>query len=213
MKPSVKFGFVGGIVYLLILIIGTYYMEQTVRNMTVVVYLKFLVYLVSVLAAVKGIRDLDKNVPLELREGMKAGLTTVLIICMFVYAFGVIYPNTITEADFTATNEIGFHEHFKRSPIADTTQKGFDSEMKKYETAIKANDIFQSSLSLHTAKEIRPNDHSLDEKMKAVDHQLFIKYHEIGFLLKSVFLSDVFPLLVMGLAISFISTMLFRSRQ
>src|SRR5437868_3096298 len=116
---------------------------------------------------------------------MRAGLTTVIIICTFVYCFGVIYPNTITEAQFTATNEIGFREHFKRVPIADTTQKGFDSEMKKYEEAVKANDNFQASLSLHTAKSIRPNDLTIDEKMKAVDHLLFIKYHEIGFLLKS----------------------------
>lgn len=213
MKPSVKFGLIGGVVYALILIIGTYYLEQSTRNLTVVVYLKLLVLTVSVIATIKGVRDLDRRAPFELKAGLKAGLSTVLIICAFIFCFGVIYPQTITEEDFNATNDIGFNEYFKRLPVTDTTQAAFEREMKEYETAKKANDIFSANLSLRKAKIIHPSDNSLDGLIKENNHLLFLKYKDIGFTIKSVFLRDVFTQIVMGFLVSFATCMIFKSRN
>ena len=213
MKPGLKFGLIGGVVFTLILISGTYFLEQTVRNMTMVVYLKVLVLIISIVGSVKAVRDLNKNSPLELRDGLRTGLGTVSIICLFVLLFNMIYPFTVSEADSIANNEIVYVEHFKRVPITDTTEAAFVKEKQSYETSMKSGDIGMASLSLRKAKIIRPNAVELEPKIKEIDHLMFLKSMELGFLFKNVFVTFVFPQLVMGFLIAFVTTLLFRSKQ
>ena len=213
MRPGLKFGLIGGIVFTLILISGTYLLAQTAQNMTVVVYLKVLVLIISVIASVKAVRDRNKNSPLELRDGLRTGLATVSVMCVFVLVFNMVYPFTVSESDSITNNEIVYVEHFKRVPITDTTEAAFVKEKLAYETAMKAGDIGMASLSLRKAKIIHPKAAELDPKIKEIDHLMFLKSQEFGFLFKNVFVTFVFPQLVMGFLIAFVISMLFRSRQ
>ena len=213
MRPSVRFGLIGGVVFALILVVSNYVLELTTTNYTASVYLKELVLIVSVIAAVKGVRDQDKNTPLELRAGMRAGLSTTIIIAAFIFAFSMSYPYTISEPDFVNANEMGFKEYLKRKPLTDSSEASFNKRVFSYDSAMKVNDIFTAYPNLRLAKAIRPTDAGVDQKLNAMNHTLFLKSREPVFLMKNVFVSYVFPQIVMGFLVAFVSSMMFRSRQ
>lgn len=213
MSASVKYGIIGGIIFTLIIATGFYLLEQSVRNNTAVVYLKELVLIISVVAAIKGARDANRSEALELRTGMKAGLTTVIIICAFILSFDMVYPFTISETESASINDMGYAEYFRRKPVTDTTQADFVRAKQISDSALKVGDLGLASLNLRKAKIIHPADSSLNPQIKQMDKLMYQKSREVGFLFKINLVTSIFPQIVMGLLISFVTSMIFRYKQ
>lgn len=213
MRPDIKYGLIGGIVFTLVLVTGSYFVEPSVQVNMVLVYLRELVLIVSVIAAIKVTRDRNKSELLELRAGLKAGLTAVVVICAFIFVFNFLYLRLMPEEEFAANNEVFYKAYFEREPVKDTSAEAYAREIARYDSSMKEKNIMWSSLSIRKAKLIRPSDTSLNAKIKEVDHMMFEKTRETGFVMKNIFFSNVFPQIVMGLLISFVTTMLFRYRQ
>jgi hypothetical protein len=213
MRPDVKFGLIGGIIFTLVVFASTYFIEFSFRSNTIIVYLRLLVFLVSIVASIKGMRDLDRTKPMELKQGLKAGLTTVLIISAFYFAFCFIDARFKSEEKLTADNELVWTAFLERDPAKDTTTAEFNKLMTRYDSAMKVKDIRVASMSVRKAKSIRPADTTLDAKISALNHEVYLKSKETGLLFQSILFGTIFPLFVMGFFTTFFTALVFRFKQ
>lgn len=213
MRPDIRYGLIGAIVFTLILVTGEYIIEKTARTNTILVYLRELVLIVSVIASIKATRDLNKADTLELRTGLKAGIMSVLIICAFILVFWFVHLRTMSLEKYTRNNEIHYTEYFKRSPVTDSSQAAYERTMVIYDSLLKAKDIGGAALAVQKALIIRPGDSLNLARAKDLHKQMYDVTMRTGFLLRNIFATFIFPQLLMGLLVSFTATMIFRYRQ
>jgi hypothetical protein len=213
MRPDVKFGLIGGAIYVLVVITGAYFLEFSLRTNTILIYLRLLVFIVSIVAAIKGVRDMNRSEQLELKTGLKAGLTTVFIISALYFAFCFLDARFRSEEKLTADNELVWTAYLDRDPVKDTSAATFDKLMIRYDSSIKVKDIREASLSVRKAKTIRPGDTSLDPKIQALNHEVYLRSQQTGPLLLSILFGNLLPVIVMGFFASFFTSMMFRFKQ
>ncbi|HEY6160065.1 MAG TPA: DUF4199 domain-containing protein [Bacteroidia bacterium] len=213
MKPEIKYGLIGGIVFVLVSVTETYFLDISVRNHTVCVYLRELVLGISVIAAIKSTRDANPSEPLELKTGLRSGVITTLVVCLFYGIFSFVHLKLTTEDRFNSDNEMVYSVILQQEANKDTSTVYVNKQLATYDSAMKVNDLMRASFSARRARLARPNNPAIDERIKKVDHLVYEKTQETGFALKNIFMSGVFFQLIMGMLISFVTIMIFRAKQ
>jgi hypothetical protein len=212
MRPDIKFGLIGGIVAVILLSIGTFLLSDNTTMVRTFQYLLQLAFIVSVIASIKQTRDLSPET-LELRTGMKAGIVTSLIICLFMGGYNFIYARTIPKEVVLKYSEEKLQAEYEKFPVTDTSAKAFDNAVATYDSAFKAGNYQYARYVLERARIINPAFDSERAEVNKVNEKLVEEVTSAGNQLKGLFTQLVFFQLLMGMFVAFSATMIFRYRQ
>ncbi|MEW6468298.1 MAG: DUF4199 family protein [Bacteroidota bacterium] len=212
MKAAVRYGLIGAGVALAILFTQYYLVDETVALHPAFMYLVQLCLFVSIIASIKVTKDKESGGNVDLKTGLRAGVTTVLIITLLIGAFFFGLYKTMSSEKMLALADKQFTEFFKENPVLDTGEVKFQKAIFSADSALGKGNYGAAKLHLEVARQIRPGDTRAEEKLKAVNPQLITQYSSNSFVFGLVFQRMIGQLL-MGAVIAFFTTMVFRFKQ
>lgn len=213
MKPAVKYGIVGGIMALLLLIIGYNFVAN---NTAISKLLQYAVQLVLLVAVVLSIRQMDAATegPIELKAGLRSGLTTTLIIAICMSAF------TFSIQQFTPKNELlkqvneSINRQLEKEPVKVKANDSvsFNKTVVKADSSEKVENYIYAKYMLERAARMGNNNEKIASRLVLINNRMLESISSPLYHIKIMVPYFIFQLLI-GMVISFVFTLLLRLKQ
>jgi hypothetical protein len=211
---SVKYGFIGGLVVAVILFSQHFFLQDNVGVFAPLKYLVQLAIIVSIIASIKFTKD--KETPagelLELKTGMKAGGTTTLIVSVFLMLSFISIQMLLTPADIVKKTDADLAAYFAQHPLKDSSETALLATQDSFELYFKKEQYALSKYYLGIVKLIDKDSQLYSQKIGEVNNKMVGQLSSF-----TVQLSQTWPItfiqIILGLIVSFITTMIFRFKQ
>lgn len=212
MKPAVKFGLIGAILSVVISFVGQHYFSGSNSTSVLHKYLVQLVFLVSIVASIKSESD-NRNTPVvELKSGMKAGILTSLIIVIFIGAYIFVSQSNTGRETLLKQSDESLAEYLRSNPDKDTSHAHIAVLISSFDSAKKAENWGYARFYLEKLNMLNAGENYSKEK-EAINNKIADQLTSASYRIKEIIKGLIVIQLLLGMFISFVTTMLFRFKQ
>lgn len=210
MKASVKYGLIGSGVVLATFITQYYLVDASVALHPAFMYLIQISILVSIVASIKVTKD--REIPggaIDLKSGLRAGVSTVFIITIIMGSFFFFLYKTMSSEKHLVFADRQFADFFKENPVLDTGEAKFQKAIFASDSSFEKSNFGAAKMHLEVAKQIKSGNSVIKDREAKVNPKLIEQYSSSAFVITLVF-QRILGQLLTGVIIAFFTTMIFR---